>query len=870
MVHKSAEASKRAVQQVNQITLDLDRKEHKAKIDQILKEFEIEERLQKSLFDKAIALDKKEGAAFDKKLAGRISATETSQKRRKDALNSAIIGGAFPLLFGQGIGAAVGGGIGGFAGGLQGGQAGFALSLAGTTIGSLVDTLVEKTKELGEAFTDIGSTVDGLTSIGYKFDDQTKTRIEQLVAEGRNLEALNLIMKETGITPEQVESFMDLNDAFEDVRDEGAKLITVLASELAPTIENVVKFIRDRLKELRGEPAQKELARTDPKKFQELMGQAREQAYTRGGNNPFERFIGSIFFGGAMKQDYDRILTELSEKALKTTAPSKPKPAVEDLAARMSNTQFAENQAKNAELELKFQREVVQYRSQSVQLLDRELALLKMTSEEDRYKKATLEAQLNVDKQRLELKKALEATARAGTDAGARISATKDVFAAQDALKRAEAEAAVAREAERVYNIYTKQADALNQVALAGKMRLAQDTAALEGQQKIDQAYYQAALALNNVELQRARQAGDVQKIRRLEIAQANIIYNQTIAAIRAEVERVKLKQRQVALATKESEVALYRAAAEGRLTDAHRESYKLQLQALAIANYNVEVQAKVANYQTQTAKATNEAAVAAANFAASQQQAAAAAQSTAAATQRTTAATKDSFQLSPERPGTWTRGSVALSAVGGTSNLAVNQYARQFLEGTDMSKDAYSAARERQDLALRRLARKQSYERYKQEAAELASIGIFAPSNPYSDYRSITAYAPGRGSYSFGGLSSRFAEGGYVTSPTKALVGERGENEYVIPESKMQSSMARYARGARGEAVVEGNGSDNGMGRRTARGTTTVNVSTGPVVRMGNKDYVTVADLNNAVGSVVATLSRDTSDKYGTNPRIS
>jgi hypothetical protein len=53
--------------------------------------------------------------------------------------SSAIIGGAFPLLFGQSGTAAVGGAVGGAAGGLIGGQFGFALSILGTAIGQFID-----------------------------------------------------------------------------------------------------------------------------------------------------------------------------------------------------------------------------------------------------------------------------------------------------------------------------------------------------------------------------------------------------------------------------------------------------------------------------------------------------------------------------------------------------------------------------------------------------------------------------------------------------------------------------------------------------------------------------------------------------------
>ena len=46
-------------------------------------------------------------------------------------------------------------------------------------------------------------------------------------------------------------------------------------------------------------------------------------------------------------------------------------------------------------------------------------------------------------------------------------------------------------------------------------------------------------------------------------------------------------------------------------------------------------------------------------------------------------------------------------------------------------------------------------------------------------------------------------AEGGYVSGPTNALIGEGGEPEYVIPESKMRESMSRYSGGARGASVI-------------------------------------------------------------------
>jgi hypothetical protein len=63
------------------------------------------------------------------------------------------------------------------------------------------------------------------------------------------------------------------------------------------------------------------------------------------------------------------------------------------------------------------------------------------------------------------------------------------------------------------------------------------------------------------------------------------------------------------------------------------------------------------------------------------------------------------------------------------------------------------------------------------------------------------------------------FAEGGYVSGPTRALVGEGGQGEYIIPENRMRESMARYSRGARGSAVIPeaGGSGTSGEGGGTA-----------------------------------------------------
>ena len=83
------------------------------------------------------------------------------------------------------------------------------------------------------------------------------------------------------------------------------------------------------------------------------------------------------------------------------------------------------------------------------------------------------------------------------------------------------------------------------------------------------------------------------------------------------------------------------------------------------------------------------------------------------------------------------------------------------------------------------------------------------------------------------------YAEGGFVTGPTLAMVGEGSESEYVIPASKMSAAMSRYSRGARGESVIPGNGGDTESAGGTAVATAPIDVRY-TVERINSVDYVT------------------------------
>lgn len=84
------------------------------------------------------------------------------------------------------------------------------------------------------------------------------------------------------------------------------------------------------------------------------------------------------------------------------------------------------------------------------------------------------------------------------------------------------------------------------------------------------------------------------------------------------------------------------------------------------------------------------------------------------------------------------------------------------------------------------------------------------------------------------------FAQGGTVDRPTLAMVGEGGQREYIIPESKMAAASSNYLAGARGGAVLAGAASGGG--------TPTINITTGPVMEFDGQRYVTVTDMERAM----------------------
>ena len=94
------------------------------------------------------------------------------------------------------------------------------------------------------------------------------------------------------------------------------------------------------------------------------------------------------------------------------------------------------------------------------------------------------------------------------------------------------------------------------------------------------------------------------------------------------------------------------------------------------------------------------------------------------------------------------------------------------------------------------------------------------------------------------------FASGGMVTRPTMGLVGEAGEDEYVIPASKMAQSMQRYSAGARGQSVIPGTGASSSGG--ASGSSTTVNYS-GPILNFNSEEFVPKSAIGQIINSAAS-----------------
>ena len=108
-------------------------------------------------------------------------------------------------------------------------------------------------------------------------------------------------------------------------------------------------------------------------------------------------------------------------------------------------------------------------------------------------------------------------------------------------------------------------------------------------------------------------------------------------------------------------------------------------------------------------------------------------------------------------------------------------------------------------------------------------------------------------GSSSSGGSVQGYAEGGFVSGPTLAVVGEgKAGGEYILPSHKVGGFINNWLSGVRGGAAIP----KFAEGGFVSGGSPNINIKTGPVMQMSNgQQYVTVNDLQSALSSFSASV---------------
>ena len=387
-----------------------------------------------------------------------------------------------------------------------------------------------------------------------------------------------------------------------------------------------------------------------------------------------------------------------------------------------------------------------------------------------------------------------------------------------------------------VTNEYQKQTAALNTEMAAIKQASSLKQAELDTERlllgiKSEQA--QAQLDAATTAEERVKAAKEVYD---LTVLQAKLELEAAKAASDAAYQQAVLNLENAQLKLKELEAVVNLARAQGKLTADHIAAVNAQREAVGIAKNALQVAGAIAGEQNKQADALYKSKISAAEAAFEQNRVMQATQGAASAAAQFAANMQKGASSAQAATSAMQSGS---SVYGNSSGVGVmnNRYGeagkqadfvRRFYEAqSDISDDGTFDMKQQNDLQL-------MYEQFDVIAAE------------YNRNKANERWEASEADWAK--YTSEYASGGYVTGPETALVGEGGEPEYIIPESKMDSAMKRYGSGVRGENVLNG------------AAEVSVNYN-GSSITVGGEDYIKKDDVSGivktAVNSTLKTISK-------------
>jgi len=364
-----------------------------------------------------------------------------------------------------------------------------------------------------------------------------------------------------------------------------------------------------------------------------------------------------------------------------------------------------------------------------------------------------------------------------------------------------EKEANAVKAQEQAYNNSVKITDArLNAESAINKMQ----------QQGLQIAYENANTAGERLRI--------AQQIFQNEMRGAEIAYQQTLLSIQAEQQRLQFRREAAELEARMIQAKGELAAAEADSAEKAALILEKTSQAVAVQRDNIKLldgqiraQGKIAGHQKQAAEAQLQSA-------------------------RMTAEQNLKQKLISDEIGMSEKKANALTGRIGESamkSIDLEGATRRVGQNADHSAHMFIRVAQNASSAADQINRAASAQERLNRANRKKSSG--GSSSGGSDTQTAA-----QGAYWKGGFK-KFARGGVVNGPTLGLVGEGGEPEYIIPQSKAAGFAANYLSGQRGLGAIPGF-AEGGYA------TPNVSIQTGPVTQMDGANYVTTQEMTKAV----------------------
>lgn len=649
----------------------------------------------------------------------------------KPGVSDAIIGGAFPALFGAGPGAITGGVLGGLAGGAMGGPLGMALSLALSAVGQAIDGVAVKVRDVGNALQalNVDALRDSFIVVNAELDTTVRRMLEAGNAEAARNELARAAAVQTGAIGSAIADSANatnlLGNAWTDLTGSVGTLLSILAAPFSAALAGILKLISAAAKgvnfilsivggglkagieailtrlpggkqlldgiknatQATNEELEKQKAAltetTDTAHRQLLTAMKLEQidkqrthvVTTLGKliNIEADRQAKIVNIRASAEQKimdlrlkYGNLTDAQSKKELEIAIKQvQAQAAIEireanraalrqrlvalneqliaqdrlaqQIAANLAAVETARSQAKqqilNADIQgLQLQKQFALSLNEEAAINDK-IASKKIEAANESYAQTARELNLKVQLATADLQ-SVEAAYKRGFAtqeqvAQARSNLDTAVATRAELLKGAEAtrsQAVAAADVERrQQNVAAFAAEAARQ-SEAFARAANESTNALNNRVKVSDALAQAALTINNIELQslqnklaQAKTEGErldiLDDIREIEIANAGITLQATRAQIRAEVERQRVALAVAEVKFREYLAVVKLAEAQKVVTRAHYEALDAAGSALRIAQDNYRTSLRVADAQWRAADATYNASVNAANM---------------------------------------------------------------------------------------------------------------------------------------------------------------------------------------------------------------------------------------------------------------